>query len=66
MLEVYITGNSLQISVFCVKLSIYIRHIAMAGLFTSSEAMAEQISAAARIAGEKVWRLPLVERYNAL
>ena len=65
MLEVYITGNSLQISVFCVK-SIYIRHIAMAGLFTSSEAMAEQISAAARIAGEKVWRLPLVERYNAL
>lgn len=34
------------------------------GLFTPDDALAETLSAAARRAGEKVWRLPLLEEYR--
>lgn len=34
------------------------------GLFTPSAAMAQQLETAAQIAGEKVWRMPLVEPYK--
>lgn len=35
----------------------------VAGLFTPSDAMASAVSAAAREAGEKVWRMPLEQSY---
>ncbi len=35
-----------------------------AGLFSSDDALAGQLSAAAQAAGERVWRLPLVEEYR--
>lgn len=33
------------------------------GLFTPSATMAQQLETAAQIAGEKIWRMPLVEPY---
>lgn len=33
------------------------------GFFTPSATMAQQLETAAQIAGEKIWRMPLVEQY---
>ena len=34
-----------------------------AGLFTPHDSMAEEVAAAAKAAGEKVWRMPMEEAY---
>jgi len=37
-----------------------------AGMFSNDDALADQLASAGRLSGDKVWRLPLHEKYNKL